>query len=236
MWRSLVARVVRDDEAAGSNPVTPTQQRGFADRRSPFHCRRRRMSIPRLVAFDLDDTLAPSKSAIDPRIGELLIALAERVEVAIISGGQIGQFRAQVIDRLPDAPAETLERIHLMPTCGTQYFRYDGTRLHAGLRAPPHARTRRPAPSPPSRRRPVASASGPSRPGGRSSRTAARRSRSRRSARPHPSTRRPPGTRPAPRSRRCATPSPRASRTSRCARAGRRRSTSPTAASTRRTA
>ena len=24
VWRSLVARVVRDDEAAGSNPVTPT--------------------------------------------------------------------------------------------------------------------------------------------------------------------------------------------------------------------
>ena len=24
MWRSLVARVVRDDEVAGSNPVTPT--------------------------------------------------------------------------------------------------------------------------------------------------------------------------------------------------------------------
>ena len=54
------------------------------------------MTAPRLVAFDLDDTLAPSKSAIDPRIGELLIALAERVEVAIISGGQLGQFTAQV--------------------------------------------------------------------------------------------------------------------------------------------
>ena len=25
MWRSLVARVVRDDEVAGSIPVTPTQ-------------------------------------------------------------------------------------------------------------------------------------------------------------------------------------------------------------------
>ena len=24
MWRSLVARIVRDDEAAGSNPVIPT--------------------------------------------------------------------------------------------------------------------------------------------------------------------------------------------------------------------
>ena len=27
MWRSLVARVVRDDEVAGSNPVTPTIER-----------------------------------------------------------------------------------------------------------------------------------------------------------------------------------------------------------------
>jgi hypothetical protein len=25
VWRSLVARVVRDDEVAGSNPVTPTE-------------------------------------------------------------------------------------------------------------------------------------------------------------------------------------------------------------------
>jgi len=76
----------------------------------------------RLVAFDLDDTLAPSKAAIDPRIGALLVALAERVEVAIISGGQIAQFRAQVVDRLPEAPAATRAHIHLMPTCGTQYY------------------------------------------------------------------------------------------------------------------
>jgi phosphomannomutase len=81
---------------------------------------------PRLVAFDLDDTLAPSKTAIDPRIGAQLIALAERVEVAIISGGQIVQFRTQVIDRLPDAAASVLSHVHLMPTCGTQYYRHDG--------------------------------------------------------------------------------------------------------------
>jgi hypothetical protein len=78
---------------------------------------------PRLVAFDLDDTLAPSKSPIDRRIGDLLIALAERVEVAIISGGQLAQFTAQVVDRLPDASAEVLSRLHLLPTCGTQYYR-----------------------------------------------------------------------------------------------------------------
>lgn len=28
VWRSLVARVVRDDEVAGSNPVTPTRSCG----------------------------------------------------------------------------------------------------------------------------------------------------------------------------------------------------------------
>lgn len=81
------------------------------------------MTNPRLVAFDLDDTLAPSKSAIDPRIGELLQALAGRVEVAIISGGQLLQFQTQLVDRLPAMDAATLDRFHLMPTCGTQYYR-----------------------------------------------------------------------------------------------------------------
>jgi phosphomannomutase len=85
---------------------------------------------PRLVAFDLDDTLAPSKSAIDPRIGDLLIGLAQRVEVAIISGGQLAQFTAQVVDRLPETDPAVLERVHLLPTCGTQYYRIsaDGIR------------------------------------------------------------------------------------------------------------
>ncbi|GAA5203253.1 HAD-IIB family hydrolase [Microbacterium jejuense] len=78
---------------------------------------------PRLVAFDLDDTLAPSKSPIDARMGELLIALARRVDVAIISGGQLAQFTTQVVDRLPDATADVRARLHLLPTCGTQYYR-----------------------------------------------------------------------------------------------------------------
>lgn len=81
-------------------------------------------SPPRLVAFDLDDTLAPSKTAIDPRMGTLLLALLERVEVCIISGGQYGQFTAQVLENLPGASADALSRLHLMPTCGTQYYRH----------------------------------------------------------------------------------------------------------------
>ena len=80
---------------------------------------------PRLVAFDLDDTLAPSKTAISDRMGALLLQLAERVQVCIISGGQVQQFRTQVLARLTDASPAALAALHLMPTCGTQYYRVD---------------------------------------------------------------------------------------------------------------
>ena len=79
----------------------------------------------RLIAFDLDDTLAPSKSPIQPRMAELLGNLLDSVEVCVISGGQFAQFKMQVIDMLPELSAEKLARLHLMPTCGTQYYRFD---------------------------------------------------------------------------------------------------------------
>jgi len=83
-------------------------------------------SSPRLIAFDLDDTLAPSKSPLDPQMATLIAELLEHVEVCVISGGQFAQFKMQVIDMLPDLPETTLIRLHLMPTCGTQYYRYAG--------------------------------------------------------------------------------------------------------------
>ncbi len=85
------------------------------------------MIAPTLVAFDLDDTLAPSKGAISPRIADLLRALLRSVDVAIISGGNEEQFRTQVIAQLGEADAATLARLHLLPTCGTRYLRHDGS-------------------------------------------------------------------------------------------------------------
>lgn len=84
------------------------------------------MTSPALVAFDLDDTLAPSKGPIDPRISGLLRELLRSVDVAIISGGNEPQFRTQVIAQLADADAAALARLHLLPTCGTRYLRHDG--------------------------------------------------------------------------------------------------------------
>ena len=83
-------------------------------------------SQPLVVAFDLDDTLAPSKSPVTPRVAQQLIELAHRVEVAIISGGQIAQFRSQLVENLP-ASGDALSHIHLLPTCGTAYYRHDGS-------------------------------------------------------------------------------------------------------------
>lgn len=85
------------------------------------------MTTPALVAFDLDDTLALSKSPISPRIADLLRALLRQVDVAVISGGNEEQFRTQVIARLGETDAASLGRLHLLPTCGTRYLRYDGS-------------------------------------------------------------------------------------------------------------
>ena len=89
---------------------------------------------PRLVAFDLDDTLAPSKSAMPPAMAAALRRLLDVVPVCIISGGQVGQFHDQVLAHL-DADADELSRLHLMPTCGTRYYTYDSSRPGAGTEA-----------------------------------------------------------------------------------------------------
>ncbi|MCW3816213.1 HAD-IIB family hydrolase [Micromonospora sp. DR5-3] len=81
------------------------------------------MNDLRVVAFDLDDTLAVSKSQIDRRMAELLGHLLTEVDVLIISGGRFEQFEAQVLAHL-ELTEEQLVRLHLMPTCGTRYYRW----------------------------------------------------------------------------------------------------------------
>lgn len=78
----------------------------------------------KVIAFDLDDTLAITKSPISDRMAEILGKLVEKYEVCIISGGKYEQFKKQVIDRL-EIEKHLLQRFHLMPSCGTRYYRYD---------------------------------------------------------------------------------------------------------------
>ncbi len=77
----------------------------------------------KLVAFDLDDTLAPSKSPLPGPVGEALKALLDLVPVAVISGGALPQFELQLLGSL-DASKTQSDHLHLLPTCGTQYLQF----------------------------------------------------------------------------------------------------------------
>ena len=75
-----------------------------------------------LIVFDLDGTLAASKSAIDSEMATLLTALLAEAKVAIISGGALPQFKKQVLAHLPHH--DHFDNLSLLPTCGTRFFRY----------------------------------------------------------------------------------------------------------------
>ena len=80
--------------------------------------------MKKLIAFDLDGTLADSKSPAEDRMTSLLARLLEKFEVCVISGGKFEQFTKQLLANMQAGP-EQLKHLHIMPTCGTQYYQYD---------------------------------------------------------------------------------------------------------------
>ncbi|MGA2950723.1 MAG: HAD-IIB family hydrolase [Caulobacteraceae bacterium] len=81
--------------------------------------------MKKLVVFDLDGTLAKSKSSLDHDMAGLLGRLMSVIKVAIISGGAWPQFETQLLTHLPHD--ERLKSLSLLPTSGTKYLQYDGT-------------------------------------------------------------------------------------------------------------
>lgn len=80
--------------------------------------------MKKIIAFDLDGTLAESKSALPDEMSELLSRLLDKYQVCIISGGKFAQFEMQLLANL-HADESLLERLHIMPTCGTRYYRHN---------------------------------------------------------------------------------------------------------------
>jgi len=75
-----------------------------------------------LIVFDLDGTIAESKSSLDDEMSTLLRDLLSIVKVAVISGGNWPQFEKQLVSNLPrDA---NLGNLSLLPTCGTKFYKY----------------------------------------------------------------------------------------------------------------
>ena len=84
--------------------------------------------MKQLVAFDLDNTLAESKQAIQAPMQEALANLLDVADVAIISGGDWPQFEKQVASRLPERANR--RRLWLMPTTGTKLYTFDERGWH----------------------------------------------------------------------------------------------------------
>jgi HAD superfamily hydrolase (TIGR01484 family) len=78
--------------------------------------------MKKLAIFDLDGTLAESKSAIDSEMAALLAGLLDLLRVAVISGGKWAQFQEQVLSHLGNSTSR--EKLSILPTCGTQFYRY----------------------------------------------------------------------------------------------------------------
>ena len=90
--------------------------------------------MKRLVAFDLDGTLALSKQPIDGERAAIMARLLAVAMVAVISGGDWPQFEKQVVSHM--ASDADLSRLFIMPTTGTKLYRYEDRewrRIYADL-------------------------------------------------------------------------------------------------------
>jgi phosphomannomutase len=85
--------------------------------------------VRQVIAFDLDGTLAPSKSPLPDRISDLLDKLLDKYQVCVMSGGKFEQFEIQLLDNLK-VDDKKLAKLHLMPTCGTRYYRFKNGKWH----------------------------------------------------------------------------------------------------------
>ena len=79
--------------------------------------------MKKLIVFDLDGTLAESKSSLDSEMSGLLHDLLAVVKVAVISGGDWSKFEKQFVSSLPHD--ERLLNLSLLPTSGPKFYRYD---------------------------------------------------------------------------------------------------------------
>lgn len=85
--------------------------------------RKEHLRNKKLIVFDLDGTLAESKSVIDREMAGLLRKLLRQRIVAVIGGGLLAQFKVALLDRL-HAPPRLLHNLFVFPTTAMAFYRY----------------------------------------------------------------------------------------------------------------
>ncbi len=80
----------------------------------------------KLIIFDLDGTLALSKSLMDSEMALLLLELLKEKSVAVISGGGFPQFEKQFLKALnAESKQADFSKLFIFPTCSTSFYRYN---------------------------------------------------------------------------------------------------------------
>lgn len=81
----------------------------------------------KIIAFDLDGTLAESKSPIKEDMADLIEELIKEKIVVVISGGTIKQFNTQLLPAFSkeDLLSPFIKNLILLPTSGSQRYEYN---------------------------------------------------------------------------------------------------------------
>ena len=80
----------------------------------------------KLIVFDIDGTLTPSKAPADKEMIGLLLDLLSKKSGAIIGGGKYDLFKQQLTDQMQESD-KRLERLYLFPTNSTAFYRFNGS-------------------------------------------------------------------------------------------------------------
>lgn len=78
--------------------------------------------LPKLVVFDIDQTLTKSKQPIASDMAALVTDLCSVMKVALISGGMLEQLLTQVVEHL--AVQTDFKNLFILPTSGGALFTY----------------------------------------------------------------------------------------------------------------
>jgi len=82
----------------------------------------------KVIVCDLDGTLTPSKSDLQPSMAEVLCKVLARHKLAVVSGASYKQFQKQFLPFLNcggETGRELLRNLFLFPANGTACYRYD---------------------------------------------------------------------------------------------------------------
>lgn len=85
------------------------------------------MTIPsirgkKIIVFDLDGTITPSKSPMDEEMASLFSQILDRMMIAVITGGGFERFEAQ-FQALQCSPQQR-RKLFFFPTTGTRFYKF----------------------------------------------------------------------------------------------------------------